>query len=60
MCAECDGEGRFRHLAPVPLRDWESLEIPAFYKLIELSVHERLAIIYLALYYMQQQKGMTP
>ena len=54
VCAECEKEDKFRHLAPEILYDWEWVSLPPFHELVETNSYERLAIIYLALYYLHK------
>ena len=52
-CDGCAEEGNLRHLEPETLRDWEQFELPPFQELLEMSSHAKLAVLWLALYYMQ-------
>jgi hypothetical protein len=57
VCVErCQGERQYRYLEPATLHDWElPPELPSFRILMALPAIERLALIYLAAAYMQQQ-----
>ena len=52
-CDNCEA------LEPETMHDYERFELPTFREWCKLSVGERGAVLWLALYYMQQ-KGMTP
>lgn len=56
VCHErCQGEGRYRYLAPAPLAPWElPPELPPFRQIMELPAVERLALLYLAAAYAQR------
>ena len=50
----CGTEGRYRNLEPVPLEAWEiPPPLPSFRELDEMSGPEKLALIYLGLYYIE-------
>lgn len=55
-CCPCDN---CEALEPETLPNWEAFELPLFREWCELSAGERGAVLWLALYYMQQ-KGTTP
>ena len=52
-CNECAKEGKFRHLAPETLHEYEFFELPPFSDLLEISSHAKLAVLYLSLHYIQ-------
>lgn len=56
VCLEkCQPEGRYRYLKPNELMEWESIpHLPPFRDLVDLSAHERLALLYLSAYYSEQ------
>ncbi len=54
-CAECDKEGKFRHLSPMPLRDWEIPDLPPYYKLMEMDAYAVRAMFYLVLHHLQKK-----
>ena len=55
---ECRPEGRYRHLEPECLPDWElPPELPPFHKLVDLPAVERLALIYLHAFYAQKESA---
>jgi hypothetical protein len=59
--ALCQPEGRYRYLEPETLADWESIpELPPFPELLDLPASERLALVYLSLYYRQQKDTALP
>ena len=59
-CSGCAREGQFRHLEPVSLWDWEHFELPPFGDLLGMSSYAKLAIIWLALYFLQQKGQQGP
>jgi len=50
-CTECAKEGKFRKLEPETLHDHEQFNIPSFAELLEMSPYAKLAVLFLALYY---------
>ena len=55
--AHCQDEGRYRYLTPATLPHWEAPPgLPPFRELMELPAIERLALVYLALAYAQQER----
>ncbi len=50
-CTECAKEGKFRSLAPEYLYNHEQFTFPSFAELLEMSSHAKLAVLFLALYY---------
>jgi len=53
-CSECAAEGKFRKLDPEPLDYYEQFNLPHFSELLEMSAHAKLAVLWLALYYLQR------
>ena len=50
--ARCQDEARYRYLEPAPLEHWEfPPELPPFRDLLDYPAAERLALIYLSIYY---------
>jgi hypothetical protein len=50
----CGPEGNYRNLEPVPLEPWElPPPLPTFRELAGMSASEKLALIYLGLYYIE-------
>ena len=50
---KCSPEGKFRYLEPESLGGWEPLpELPPFREVVEMQSYNKLAIIYLAFYYL--------
>lgn len=55
-CAACQAEGKYRHLVPELPASWElPPSPPPFRELVDLPAGERLAIIYLVIYYLDWQ-----
>ena len=54
-CTECDKEGKFRHLSPAPLLNWEIPELPPYYKLMEMDSWQVRACFYLTLHYLTKK-----
>lgn len=55
---ECQPEGRYRHLEPEPLREWEQPpELPPFREMVDESPHAVRAIIWLNAHYRQKNNG---
>jgi hypothetical protein len=56
VCASrCQPEGKYRYLVPEPLERWEPGPVlPPFRELVELPAAERLALVYLSLYYQRR------
>ncbi len=54
-CSACEGEGKFRHLAPEVLHNWEIPELPPHHKLVEMDAWQVRACFYLGLFYLQQK-----
>jgi hypothetical protein len=52
---ECQPEGKYRHLAPVPPDPWEVAPSPPdFRELVDLPAAERLAVLWLSVYYLDR------
>jgi hypothetical protein len=50
----CAAEGSYRYLEPVTLEDWElPPTLPSFRELAEMRSADKLALIYLGLYYIE-------
>jgi hypothetical protein len=50
----CAPEGKYRCLEPVPLEAWEGPPpLPTFRELLEMRGVDKLALLYLALYYIE-------
>ena len=56
VCVECQEAGKFRHLAPETLYNWEFLELPPYYKFMEMNIYEIRALFYLVLWYQQRKE----
>ena len=58
VCLEkCRDEGHYRYLDPDTLERWEGgPTLPPFRELMDLSAAERLALIYLSVYYREQEQ----
>ncbi len=54
-CMECEEEGKFRHLSPAPLLNYEIPDLPPYYKLMEMDSWQVRACFYLGLFYLQQK-----
>ncbi|MSP12818.1 MAG: hypothetical protein EXR62_07660 [Chloroflexi bacterium] len=51
--SQCAPEGKFRYLEPSSLEQWEMPPaLPPFRELLQMSGHEKLAILYLGLFYL--------
>ena len=49
---ECQQEGKYRHLDPEPLEEWEpGPRLPQFRDMLQMTPYERLAILWLAIFY---------
>ena len=59
-CVECAKEEQFRYLEPETLWDWEHFRLPTFQELLKMSSHAKLAVLWLALYYLQQKGQQNP
>ena len=59
-CSGCAAEGRFRFLEPETLWNWEHFELPPFRELLEMNGPAKLAVLWLALYYLQQKEQQNP
>ena len=57
VCAEeCQSEGKYRHLEPEPLPDWElPPELPPYREMVDLLFPEVRAVIWLHAYYLDPQ-----
>jgi hypothetical protein len=62
ICLEkCQPEGRYRYLEPDTPESWEAgPELPSFIELVDLPAPDRLALIYLSLYYREQKDTVLP
>ncbi len=54
-CSACEEEGKFRHLAPKVLRNWEIPDLPPYYKLMETDACAVRAMFYLVLHHLQKK-----
>lgn len=53
-CVECAAEGKFKHLEPETLYNWEHFKLPTFSELLEMNSYAKLAVLWLTLYYWQE------
>jgi hypothetical protein len=53
-CQECAAEGKFRYLEPETTVDWDTFRLPPLSELLEMSHWARLAVLWMALWYLQQ------
>lgn len=56
-CPACREEGTYRALSPERLPAWElPPELPPFRELLEMPAAERLALVYLGLHYLREER----
>ena len=56
-CSQCRSEGKYRHLEAAALYHWElPPDLPSMSEMVDMPAAERLALMWLALKYQEQEK----
>jgi hypothetical protein len=58
--AECQPEGKYRHLEPETLHEWESAELPPYRELVDWDAWAKFAILYLKAFYADLERQRNP